>query len=505
MTTDQTGMLADDPQRARLVRATGLLCLAFLWVTTARTHVWADARQVCHAAESLLDHGRPDLPSLERGDVLVGPDGRYYTRFPLVIVLGCTPWVAVNGALGGEGVDVGLQALVRGFAPAALGATSIVGALRLALVMGATTSGALITAVALMGTPAWVYARTYNAENVLMCLMTWLVLAWTLARRTGSRRWFWLAVVCTGLLPHAKLVLAALMPLCLLYYGWGRFRQTWPDLWRAGLALLPFVAVMAWYHAIRTGNLSATGYSAGPEAQLWFDTPPWLGAYGLLLSSGKGVFFYAPFVLLAASGLRVLAARDRALAVLLGAVVGWVFISSAMWWGWSGGWAWGPRFLVPLLPVLCAVSGLSPRVASSPRACWALVAAGYLVQLGGVLVNATDYLELLYRHVPMMGKHGEHMLNAEAPANFFPALSPIIGHWWLAVLMLAGPIFSPEFPACRLGMCHIRVPDDIAFFLPDVWPAASAPSMVALLLLGAVVAAAALRLRRLERTDPPSQ
>jgi hypothetical protein len=68
-----------------------------------------------------------------------------------------------------------------------------------------------------------------------------------------------------------------------------------------------------------------------------------------------------------------------------------VFIVYSKWWAWHGGWCWGPRFLVPVIPLL-----LLPGLAAiSVKGRWLLATAillglaGFAVQLGGVLINYT--------------------------------------------------------------------------------------------------------------------
>lgn len=55
------------------------------------------------------------------------------------------------------------------------------------------------------------------------------------------------------------------------------------------------------------------------------------------------------------------------------------------WWAWHGGWSWGPRFLVPLIPLSCLPIGLLPA-----RSGWRVGLV--LAVLLGVAVNALGVL-----------------------------------------------------------------------------------------------------------------
>lgn len=98
-----------------------------------------------------------------------------------------------------------------------------------------------------------------------------------------------------------------------------------------------------------------------------WQTPPWLGAAGLLVSPSRGLFVFSPVFLFsiygAARALRE--ARYRALRpVVLGALL--LFAIAACWFDWWGGWTYGYRPLVDLLPMLAlllvpALDALGPR------------------------------------------------------------------------------------------------------------------------------------------------
>ncbi len=116
------------------------------------------------------------------------------------------------------------------------------------------------------------------------------------------------------------------------------------------------LALLGYYNAARFGNPLETGRTVDPDAALRFGyarfTAPWRGLYGLLLSSGKGLFLYSPAVLLGVLGWPALYRRYPALSLALAgaAVTRVVFI--AAFTGWHGGFCLGPRYLVPLLPFL---------------------------------------------------------------------------------------------------------------------------------------------------------
>jgi hypothetical protein len=80
---------------------------------------------------------------------------------------------------------------------------------------------------------------------------------------------------------------------------------------------------------------------------------PVIGLAGLLLSPAKSIFLYSPTVVIALIGLRRLLQREAELfAPIPGCIViHLVLISSFRFW--AGEWAWGPRYLVATIPLVC--------------------------------------------------------------------------------------------------------------------------------------------------------
>lgn len=100
-----------------------------------------------------------------------------------------------------------------------------------------------------------------------------------------------------------------------------------------------------------------------------FDQSSLLAVYGLLLSPGKSVFVYSPVLLVAVAGWPSFYRRHPQLAVAL--VCLWVLLLFSLRISvWTGGLTWGPRFLLPLLPL-----SLLPALELLTRRTWALAVA----------------------------------------------------------------------------------------------------------------------------------
>jgi hypothetical protein len=167
--------------------------------------------------------------------------------------------------------------------------------------------------------------------------------------------------------------------------------------WRALLPLLGFVALWLGENWLRRGHPLLTGYDgkAGYATVLpysgrpGFSYPLFFGVLQLLISSGKGLLFFAPGLFLcfpsARRALRDVHPFQRA---CLWVVAGLVLVYG-QWWAWYGGYSWGPRFLA-----FAAVPGslrLAAEVGRPPRRILALLAVlgALLLSLWGGFDGAT--------------------------------------------------------------------------------------------------------------------
>lgn len=97
-----------------------------------------------------------------------------------------------------------------------------------------------------------------------------------------------------------------------------------------------------------------------------FSYPLGFGLLAVLFSAGKGLVFFAPGLLIPARA--ALSAAHRGLwhsQCLLLVLVGGLVLTFARWWGWDGGFFWGPRFF--LIASLPACLALAARLRHPPQ------------------------------------------------------------------------------------------------------------------------------------------
>jgi 4-amino-4-deoxy-L-arabinose transferase-like glycosyltransferase len=308
-----------------------------------------------------------------------GEDGRRYAKYGIGLSLLAIPAYVV-GNLAEPAIPVGEARDPFGndvMGPRVFAVTlvnAIVGAGAAALVfltsvsLGFRRGTALIVAlVAAFATPLAHYSGTFLSEPLAaLCLIATiygLVRASQIVDASGSVsvRWTVLSGFAAGLGVATKPALGIALIAPVLWMLWLAWRWSLTSPRHGMLAVMawasPFViwlALIALYNWSRFGSMLETGY--GDEAGS-YSTPFLTGLYGLLASPGRGLLWYAPPLLLSVAGALWFHRRSPALSyVILGSLVATSLLYSR-YYAWHGGGVWGPRFLVPLLPLLILPAG----------------------------------------------------------------------------------------------------------------------------------------------------
>jgi hypothetical protein len=187
-----------------------------------------------------------------------------------------------------------------------------------------------------------------------------------------------------------------------------------------GMPLITIASAIAYYNVTRYGNPLNTGYLPQENfSGIW-----WQGIAGLLISPGRGLFLYAPVLLMMLPATPSFFRRHRAEAALAGTIILVHLLLYGKWFMWHGGYAWGPRFMVPTLPFF--VIGMAPVIEWARESIWwrrgFLVLAGLsgMIQILGLSVH----FELFQNRLLDTG------LPLFAPITFFdPRYSPLIGQF----------------------------------------------------------------------------
>ncbi len=379
-----------------------LLALAFAilyTLTSSGTLTSKDGGVMYDTAMAIANRHTLALPPHHHG--LPGVHGGFYSKYGIAQSVAEIPLLVLGQAVGAHYAHDVRYPLLAGNVTLAIAMLTnpIIMALAVWLFflliyeLGASVRGALVAAV-LVGaaSPYWPYAKSDFSEPLSALALTGAVLYLLRARATPSAGNFMLSGLFVALALLAKLTAAFALPALALYALYaaadqGRVRSRGVAAW--GAPVLGGIALTAAYNLARYGRLADTGYHA---EDLPFHAPLTVGLTGLLVSPGKGLPWYCPLVLVALALWPRLLRRRRAeglLALGIAAPTLIVFATYPVWWG---GICWGPRYLLPLVPLMLLPLAFLPDV-RAPRALVAvLVAVAVLVQVLGVAIHPARYL-----------------------------------------------------------------------------------------------------------------
>lgn len=264
--------------------------------------------------------------------------------------------------------------------------------------LGAAGRSAILAAVAYgFCTVAFTMSRTFYADPLLAFFVTiGIGLALREVRGAGLAS-------CCGLAILAKPTGIVLGITIVVYFLANR---RYRELWSPALGMIVATLLYMAYDFARFGNV----FTNGQPAKFWDPSHAPLWFLGLLISPGVGILIYCPIVLLA---------LGRRINLVLGTALLFVLVYSA-WARWYSS-DWGPRFLIPVLPALVALSVLSRR-----RKVWlALAVLGLIIQLPTLVASPERYANL-------KAERGY----SEPASVWNPIRAPILGMWGSAVAQI---------------------------------------------------------------------
>jgi hypothetical protein len=308
-----------------------------------------------------------------------------YSPYAIGLSLVILPLVAVGAALLHDP-----RALVTLLEPTVTAATVV--ALNLLLVeLGASWKRSLLISFCYaFGTLAWYYSGVLFTEPVIALCLVGAVLSIRYYLRSAGSHWLLYAGVAAGVAVLMRWDSALIVAVPIGLYGLvaiirqpASVQRRGIDLAVLGAPIVAAVAVNLAYDLFRFHEALGGQYKADP---LGFSTPLAKGLFGLWLSPGVGLFVYTPILLFSVLAWRELYRRWPTEAVL---ILGLFLLRSAFfgrYWAWEGGATWGPRHLVPLIPLLLVPIAFLPRRKWLEVGAMALGTVGVLIQVLGQLV-----------------------------------------------------------------------------------------------------------------------
>jgi len=512
--------------------------LFFYFLTNAGWYQVGDERIMLVTAKQILRSGQMGFELEEplkeyEDDVVKGKDGLHYFKYGLGQSLVELPFLAFHSLifprphLGGMGL-LPLNGFLQGemlmvfLCPSILSAFACVLVYLFALRLNVSRKSAVLVSMTYgLCTMVWPYAKSLMSETTLNVAVLGGLFAGVSYRTTARRYWLLIAGACLGFAFITKAVSALAIPILMTYILVAvrpSKRTVLETSIFMGLPLAASAAFQLWHNDIRYASLWEFGYSFGWD-RLGFSTPLYVGLWGLIFTPGKSFFLYSPITLLGVFSFRAFLRKRKAEAFLFVGVMLAVLLVHSCWWAWSGDWAWGPRFLLIIVPYVILPVGYffdewRHRRQLFRKFVVGLVTVSAAVQVIGVTADPFAFLgyrsqwisELtgnsIYKPLPLFVE--------AATVNFNPMFSHIPGNIWLIEHMFFSYDLWSDPPRKSLEKLNMIEPKRVyssrlpPFWWPVAFPWFAPPSArwVYPLAIASFLALAwgGIRVRRLLRT-----
>jgi len=269
---------------------------------------------------------------------------------------------------------------------------------------------ALYVSAAIYCTSLWFYQRAQSAEVYQVILFTAFFMALVRflrpLQRNGprgldARAWGWLAAawICAAALVSTRVIYGLLLPITLLLSAWcavqGRpWRELRAPAFGAALLLPPLliVSLLAAVNQVKFGAPWLTGYHQWLVEIHWPVGPLLDGLMGYLVSPRFSIFLCFPLLLFALVGARRFAEQHRLAAIAALSIFVPFLLLLAKLPSWAGEWSYGPRYLLPMLPVLSLpflvfADQVLDRIRTWRARAWAAAAVAVLAYSGYLQVQ----------------------------------------------------------------------------------------------------------------------
>lgn len=308
---------------------------------------------------ALVERGTLYIDGYEKntGDVSTGTGGHVYiNKAPGVSFLAAVPYAIVRGGESLLGIEPSeevsrtdirlVTAMACGVAGAAVGPVLFLFGRRRA---GTAPAQAVLVAVAvLFGTIVFAYATLLMAH---VPAALFLLLAFVLLPDRPMA-----AGVAAGVATTCFYVCAIAVPLLALI----ALRRSARSLLRFLAGGAPFAILLGLYHWACFGSPFRTAVESSAfftEKGLLFGVlraPQAEALREITIGPFRGLFFTSPVLLLGLAGIVFMMRRPgwRLTGAAIAIVTAGFILTIAGFNGWSGGWAFGPRYLLPVIPLL---------------------------------------------------------------------------------------------------------------------------------------------------------
>jgi hypothetical protein len=201
-----------------------------------------------------------------------------------------------------------------------------------------------------LGTIFWKYVVTDFSEITQIALLLGAIHSYLIFDH--PKRWLQVSAYLS-LLVLLKLVYVIIIPpFVVLAIIEGRRNQfTIQNLMHGAIFLMPSALFLMFINWFRYGSIFESGYgSAQSDFSILYLQRDWKD---YLISFNRGIIPYSPIILAGIFSIRKFHQKKARTLFLITTICLSLYLLTASWFGWKGGYCWGNRNLIALVPLLC--------------------------------------------------------------------------------------------------------------------------------------------------------
>ena len=346
---------------------------------------------------------RQDL-SIPENIGMKGSDGRYYSWLDIGSALLAVPFY-IAGKVTGITPETALL-IINQLATAATGVLIFI----FLISLGYSQRASLLVALFFgLGTFAWPYAKfQFNRpiEAFFILLSVYCMMHYCRHKKISLLMGSSLALGVAFITRSTSLiVLPSLFLMMIAYYSKKHvlkenIRLVMRDIILFCIGVLPFLFLSFWYNHYRFGSIFTTGYQLiAQRLEIDFFSGASLptGLAGLLISPGKGFFFYSPVAIVFFFSIRSFSKKHLELAICFIYLILSYILFHSKYIFWHGDWAWGPRhifmltpfFLIPIAELIDSRIWMKMKIFKI--LIYSIFAVSFIIQIAAVSVDFHKY------------------------------------------------------------------------------------------------------------------
>jgi hypothetical protein len=382
-----------------------LFAIYILTASSLSAHIFDVSVMRSEVIKSIIENFDLTVPT---GTGVVGADGKEYSWHGLGSVIIYLPFYLLANAAGiPPTFFVSILSAFFGAATATL-------VFLFCLLLGYSRQASVYSAVLYgIGTMAWYYSKDpgdHVLETFFILLAVYAMLRFTMYKTHCDVLASGFSLGIAGLVRPSSfmmifpLLLMLIMHLTSKYNYCLAIKAITKHFCLFIFPVIPFVGIYLWYNLYRFGSIFEAGYFLIANrigVDFFQGTPVLSGLAGLLLSPGKGFFYYSPITILFFFSFTAFWRRHMKVAICFICTITIYILFFSKNHFWHGDWAWGPRYLFMLTPflIIASVEFLQRKLQNhnflEKTAISCLILTSVFVQIISVSINSYSYFLFL--------------------------------------------------------------------------------------------------------------